>query len=49
MKISRRKLIVLGGGAIASSVLSMPAIASRKKIKVGACISNTLKVVFTES
>ena len=36
MKISRRKLIVLGGGAIASSALSMPAIASNKKIKVGA-------------
>ena len=36
MKISRRKLIVLGGGALASSALSMPAIASGKKIKVGA-------------
>ena len=36
MKINRRKLIVLGGGALASSVLSMPAIASSKKIKVGA-------------
>ena len=36
MKISRRKLIALGGGAIASSALSMPAIASNKKIKVGA-------------
>ena len=36
MKISRRKLIVLGGSVIASSALSMPAIASGKKIKVGA-------------
>lgn len=36
MKISRRKLIVLGGGALVSSALSMPAIASGKKIKVGA-------------
>ena len=36
MKISRRKLIVLGGSALASSALSMPAIASGKKIKVGA-------------
>jgi NitT/TauT family transport system substrate-binding protein len=36
MKISRRKLIVLGGGALASSALSVPAIASGKKIKVGA-------------
>ena len=36
MKISRRKLIVLGGSALASSTLSMPSIASGKKIKVGA-------------
>ena len=36
MKISRRKLIILGGGALASSALSMPAIASGKKIKIGA-------------
>ena len=34
MKISRRKLIVLGGSALASSTLSMPAIASGEKIKV---------------
>ena len=36
MKISRRELIVLGGSALASSTLSMPSIASGKKIKVGA-------------
>ena len=36
MKLSRRKLIVLSGGALASSALSMPSIASSKKIKVGA-------------
>ena len=36
MKLSRRKLIVLSGSALASSAFSMPSIASSKKIKVGA-------------
>ena len=36
MKINRRKLIAIGGGALVSSALPMPAFASGKKIKVGA-------------
>ena len=33
MKINRRKLIAIGGGALASSVLPMPSFASGKKLK----------------
>jgi NitT/TauT family transport system substrate-binding protein len=36
MNFSRRKLIVLGGGALAASAFPMPALASGKKMKVGA-------------
>ena len=36
MKINRRKLIILGSGALASTALPMPALSSNKKIKVGA-------------
>jgi NitT/TauT family transport system substrate-binding protein len=36
MRVSRRKLILLSGGALATSAFPMPAIASQTKIKVGA-------------
>ena len=36
MKLNRRKTLALMGGTLAASALAMPAIASNKKIKVGA-------------